>query len=406
MRKDLGKRCMILFLLLAILAFSLIRSQSSNSASAVTETTTSAEQKTLAFLVNVVGLDLSKYRIIGGLQPPALFLPGESAPRDVYRERILYNLNSSFSEVSVDCCFANGFLVWCDVNYQRGLPLSVTPLSSDNLEAAKTLINRYQDYVKQILGRDSSYLSSMKSAVEGITQLETMSITVGNFKLETSSSSIKWIYTDNGINVSKKSVGLDFGNGKELSLSDGWNLYSIGNSSCVSEADAYETAWVAAEGFVIDLKARSAISHDAPHEVFFSMMPRGNISTVLFPQWEFVVYFNQPRGQAVGIQVRVWGDTGKVALCEEVYSMGSIGGGNTSISTPQTSATPSPNASLGPLSSQTLEPIPKPNQQTGLFGTGLPLEYGYAIVAVLVIIVAGASLLVYFKKLGKWKVTS
>lgn len=41
---------------------------------------------------------------------------------------------------------------------------------------------------------------------------------------------------------------------------------------------------------------------------------------------------------------------------------------------------------------------PPPDQQPDFWGTGLPMEYGYAIV--IVIIVAIAVLLLYFKKRG------
>jgi hypothetical protein len=60
----------------------------------------------------------------------------------------------------------------------------------------------------------------------------------------------------------------------------------------------------------------------------------------------------------------------------------------------ESSSTPSP----------TIEPTPEPTQaskQTGFFGTSLPVEYGYAIVAVLVIIVVAGLSLVYLKKLRK-----
>jgi len=54
--------------------------------------------------------------------------------------------------------------------------------------------------------------------------------------------------------------------------------------------------------------------------------------------------------------------------------------------------------------SQTTEPTSTPQaekQQTGFLGTNLPLEYGYAIVAVLAAVVIGASVLVYLKKLPR-----
>jgi len=68
--------------------------------------------------------------------------------------------------------------------------------------------------------------------------------------------------------------------------------------------------------------------------------------------------------------------------------------------TPSSSPNPTPSPTLAPTVESTSIPeatsIPK--QQTGFLGTNLPMEYGYAIVAVLVIIVVAGLSLVYFKK--------
>jgi hypothetical protein len=66
---------------------------------------------------------------------------------------------------------------------------------------------------------------------------------------------------------------------------------------------------------------------------------------------------------------------------------------------PSPSLTPSP--TLAPTIEPTIEPTSNPKQQTGFLGTNLPTEYGYAIVAVLVIVAVAGLSLVYFKKLRK-----
>jgi hypothetical protein len=78
--------------------------------------------------------------------------------------------------------------------------------------------------------------------------------------------------------------------------------------------------------------------------------------------------------------------------------------GNTAASAPLTltipipTPTPVPSPTLQPTESPSPRPTSVPTQQSGFLGTSLPVEYGYAIVAVLaVIIVAGLSLL-YLKK--------
>lgn len=66
---------------------------------------------------------------------------------------------------------------------------------------------------------------------------------------------------------------------------------------------------------------------------------------------------------------------------------------------------PSPSPTLSPSPAPTLsliiEPTSTPRQQTGFLGTNLPVEYGYAIVSVLVIILVAGLSLFCFKKLRK-----
>jgi len=72
---------------------------------------------------------------------------------------------------------------------------------------------------------------------------------------------------------------------------------------------------------------------------------------------------------------------------------------------PSPSPTPSPIPTPSPTLSPTLEPTTEPSstlkQKTGFLGTNLPTEYGYALVAVLVMVAVAGLSLVYFKKLRK-----
>jgi hypothetical protein len=65
---------------------------------------------------------------------------------------------------------------------------------------------------------------------------------------------------------------------------------------------------------------------------------------------------------------------------------------------PSSSAIPSPSPSPSPTLPPTIEPTSTPKQQSGFLGTSFPTEYGYAIMAVLVITVVAGLGLVYFKK--------
>jgi hypothetical protein len=63
--------------------------------------------------------------------------------------------------------------------------------------------------------------------------------------------------------------------------------------------------------------------------------------------------------------------------------------------------TPVPSPTLQPTEPPSSRPTSVPTQQSGFLGKSLPVEYGYAIVAVLAIIVVAGLSLVYLKKLRK-----
>ena len=79
---------------------------------------------------------------------------------------------------------------------------------------------------------------------------------------------------------------------------------------------------------------------------------------------------------------------------------------NTFYTAPLTPPTLQRGSTPTPTVEPTLNPTSTAKQPSGFLGTNLPLEYGYAIVAVLVIIIVAGLSLVCLKKLGKQKVNS
>jgi hypothetical protein len=71
---------------------------------------------------------------------------------------------------------------------------------------------------------------------------------------------------------------------------------------------------------------------------------------------------------------------------------------------PTSKPSPSPSPTVAPTIDPTMEPTSTPQaekQQTGFLGTGLPMEYGYAIVAVVAIMVVAGLSLACFEKYRK-----
>jgi hypothetical protein len=75
-----------------------------------------------------------------------------------------------------------------------------------------------------------------------------------------------------------------------------------------------------------------------------------------------------------------------------------FGYGSVPTASPSPTLSASPTLSPSPTMEPSLEPTSTPQEQSGFLGTSLPIEYGYAIVAVLAIAVVAGLSLVYFKK--------
>lgn len=114
--------------------------------------------------------------------------------------------------------------------------------------------------------------------------------------------------------------------------------------------------------------------------------------------------------------IQVTGNIDALGLSEGTHNIifyASDSAGNTecsdlvqfTIDTPQPSTSSSlssaPSSTLAPTLEPTIEPTSTSEQQTGFLGTNLPTEYGYAIAAVLVIIVVAGLSVVYCKRVRK-----
>jgi hypothetical protein len=73
---------------------------------------------------------------------------------------------------------------------------------------------------------------------------------------------------------------------------------------------------------------------------------------------------------------------------------------------PSVAPSPSPTSAptIEPTTEPTIVPTSTPSPQSGFLGTSLPTEYGYAIIAVLIIAVVAGLSFVYLKRLRKQKV--
>lgn len=297
-------------------------------------------EKTLSLLSNVFNIDLSKYTI-------KLDRVTEHSTTDygsnVTRQSVSYTLKSDDSIVSAESLFIGDLLKYCNLYIDKGDPIYTQKPSADLLEQSKNVLQRYCFFAGQNGASDSylSYLSSMAILLNQLSELKTTSITAGNIRLNvtvyqarasnTPLQTFEWFYLENGVEVSKKAVTLDFTDGVLTSIRDTWNLYSVGSTESISQSEAEAIAYAAAQNYALEFRYENGSTYsekadlsNVTTQVKFSMEQRSGEDSALYPFWDVQFWFNgRPHGSQVrGIEVGIWGDTKEVKLCQAIVVLG------------------------------------------------------------------------------------
>lgn len=135
----------------------------------------SPPDKALAYIKNVLPIDMERYTIMN-----MSYYELPEPPNATYRtEAVSYILNSSESMLAVNCMFRNGVQYTCDLRAISGSPIS--DKSYANLvDVAKSILEKHQIQI----GVDSTELIKMLGMVDPTKNLET--VTLGNVTLTVS----------------------------------------------------------------------------------------------------------------------------------------------------------------------------------------------------------------------------
>jgi len=285
-------------------------------------------EKALSILSDVFGLDLSHYNVTLRVTEPQT---GQSA--------VVYTLESDDSVVSAHSLFIGDSFEYCNLYIDKGSPVYIQESSTDLLEQSRTVLQRYRSFVTQN-GKSADYIFQMQELLNHVSEPKTTSITEGNMRLnitmyqarglDTPLQTFQWFYVDNDIEASRKSVTLSYTEGILTSLSDSWNLYSVGSSASITQEEAESIAYKAAQDYNIEFLAEDNSTYtekadvsDVTTKVTVSMQQR-SADEALFPYWDVQFWFNgRPHGSQVrGIEVCVWGDTKQVESCKPIVVLG------------------------------------------------------------------------------------
>jgi len=270
--------------------------------------------KAIIFLRDVIQIDISDYH--------ATLLSNTVESRSdlggVIEQILRYSLTNSESKIDVVFRFRNNKLSRYQIYLVEGSPIYAQAQPYNILDAAKNLLQRFRSY------EYSSYLEEMSSILASVNETETTEITAGNTKLNISISGdtteFLWLYTENGVDFAPKSLSLVFENRVLKELTDGWFLFTIGNTEVnISSEAAIEIARNAAEDFT--WRADGTLVSDfnvleEPVSVMFHPTPREAVALV--PYWHVTLYLDKEYpGGVNSIAVGVWADTGEVRQIKE-----------------------------------------------------------------------------------------
>ncbi|MCW4030805.1 MAG: winged helix-turn-helix domain-containing protein [Candidatus Bathyarchaeota archaeon] len=271
--------------------------------------------RVLAFLRNVVYLDMTKY--YSTLESNTVEYRSDWG--GIIEEISKYSLTYEGSKVDVTFRFRNTTLSSYYLYVIEGTPYYSQLQPNNIIEAAENLIERYQTY------SGASHLESMKNILKTVEEVGELERTSGNLKLiistEANNIKIQFVYTSNDIDFQAKSLVLIFDEyGFLKSLSDDWSLYKVDSTEVnISMEEAINIAidyasnysWIA-NGEVINgftLVTESASARLWPH-------PREE-PLALIPYWYVTIYLDRIYPDRVDrLAVGVWADTGEVSICQ------------------------------------------------------------------------------------------
>lgn len=267
--------------------------------------------KVADYLRNVTQIDTKQYRIT--LLGNTLEYRGDF---DVAEEVLHYSLTSASSALDITFRFRENHLSRYQLASTAGSPLLTENPFSSILENAKAALSRYKTY------SGDAYLDEMSSLLESVPAIDENQtvVTEGDLKLQITlqggSAEFLWMYSQNGVDYSAKSLRMTFSNGVLTAMTDGYFLFTIADAELnvnQDQAVAVAQGYIKGISWVINGTKTGNFTVQDTLSVELLPHPRSD-SVALVPYWYVVlrldkVYSGGINAAAVG----VWADTGEVA---------------------------------------------------------------------------------------------
>jgi hypothetical protein len=265
----------------------------------------------ISFLQDVIQIDTSRYQatLLSDTVEHRTDLGG------VVEEILRYSLTDSESQLDVVLRFRNRELSRYQLSLFEGSPVYAHPQPYTVLDAAKGLVDRLSTF------GGASYLNDMSSMLASVDKIENMEKTEGNIKLQISVSgdttNFLWMYTENGVDFSPKSLSLVFENQVLTELTDGYYLFTVGTTKVTvpTEEEAIQIAKNAVKGYTWTADGTVVSDFtvlDDPITAYFHPTLRQE-GLALIPYWEVTLYLDKVYPGGINrLSVGIWADTGEV----------------------------------------------------------------------------------------------
>lgn len=260
-------------------------------------------------LRDVVGLDTNHYKI--HLQSNTLEFRKDF---DVAEEVLRYSFTAADGGFNVNLRFRENHLSRYQLTDATSTPQTTQTAFGSNFEAAKAALSRYIAY------SGDGYLTEMAQLLNTINTTENTTTTQGNLKLQITitgqSTEYLWMYTENGVDFSAKSLRMTFNNDVLVALTDGYFLFTVANTNVnINSSQAESIAKNHIEAMTWTLNGTKTSGFKVANTISVEMIPHPRANSVaLVPYWYVTVELTQTyNGGFNRAAVGVWADTGEVA---------------------------------------------------------------------------------------------
>ena len=281
------------------------------------------EEKTQAFIENVLPVDLTQYNITLDHHstdngPPILGTTRNPINRT--QENLRYILDSEKSSLRITFLIENNTVFSCGIYEHEGQVIKDRIYNSINDET-KTFLEKYQSYTKEDL-------SDLINLIDDLDVTKNFTATIGNHKLVISNryiygielTNFDWSYTENGAEYT--SLKFSFENGNLHSILDNRKVFTIGDTSInISSEQAIKIA----------LDHLPSYSYEMPDHTWITNfnVTEDKITTAIEtafvnypemrPYWHVALPLNQTYpGSVQGIAVFIWANSGEIISCSNI----------------------------------------------------------------------------------------